>query len=63
MDGRDQYFKKKKIHPKFHIAPCVKFWLIYEKWCYNGTYKLIALKLHNSCSYIVIIELHKLHPL
>jgi hypothetical protein len=24
-------------------------------------YTLIALKLHNNCSYIIVIELHKLH--
>jgi hypothetical protein len=30
-------------------------------WCYHGSYKLVALELHNNCSYIVVNKLHKLH--
>ncbi len=34
---------------------------IMSTWCYHGSCKLIALKLHNSCSYIVLSKLFKLH--
>jgi hypothetical protein len=30
-------------------------------WHYDNSFKLIALKLHSGCSYIVVIELQKLH--
>jgi len=30
-------------------------------WSQHGSYKLIALELHISCSYIVITESHELH--
>jgi len=28
---------------------------------YNSSCKLVALELHNSCSYIVVTKLHELH--
>jgi hypothetical protein len=30
-------------------------------WHYYGSCKLVALELHNSCSYIVVFKLHELH--
>jgi hypothetical protein len=30
-------------------------------WYYHCSCKLVALELHNSCSYIVVIKLHELH--
>jgi hypothetical protein len=30
-------------------------------WLYNGSYKLVALELHNNCSCIVTTKLHELH--
>jgi hypothetical protein len=36
-------------------------WKKVSTWRYFCSYKLVALKLHNSYSYIVIIELHELH--
>jgi ribulose kinase len=45
MEGGNQYFKMKMM----------------LTWHYHGSCKLIALKLHNNYSYIVVIELHKLH--
>jgi len=30
-------------------------------WCYYCSCKLVASKLHNSCSYIVVTKLHNLH--
>jgi hypothetical protein len=36
-------------------------WKIMLAWHYNGNCKLVILELHNSCFYIVAIELHELH--
>jgi hypothetical protein len=36
-------------------------WKMALRWCYHGSCKLVTIKLHNSYSYIIVIELHKLH--
>jgi len=36
-------------------------WKEIVAWCYNNNCKLVALALHNSCYYIVVIKLHELH--
>jgi hypothetical protein len=37
------------------------WWKVTLAWYYHGSYKLITLMLYSSCSYIVVIKLHKLH--
>jgi hypothetical protein len=62
-DGGDQYFKKKS--PKNpHSAKYQNLtnqWKMTSTWCYHGRCKLAVLGLHNNCSYIIVIELQKLH--
>ncbi len=36
-------------------------WKSMSTWCYNHSCKLVALELHNNCSYIIATELHELH--
>jgi len=48
----------------FNCATCqilMDWWKMMSVWHYHCSYKLIELKLHNNFSYIVVIELHKLH--
>jgi len=63
MDGGDQCFKKHS--PKNpHSATClvlINQWKVTSTWRHHSSRKLVALKLHNNCSYIIVIELHKLH--
>jgi hypothetical protein len=33
-------------------------WKVRSTWCYHCNYKLVALKLYCSCSYIIVIKLH-----
>jgi len=47
-----------------HSATCkilMDWWKVKSRWCYHGSCKLVALELHNNCSYIVVNKLHKLH--
>jgi hypothetical protein len=37
------------------------WWKVMLTWHYHYSCKLVALELHNSCSYIAITKLHKLH--
>jgi hypothetical protein len=54
--------KKIHFHQKIPKMSCVKFWWkVTSTWCYHCSCKLVALKLHNSCSYIVVIKLLELH--
>jgi hypothetical protein len=56
--------KENNSHPKIPIVPhqiLMDQWKMTLTWCYHGSCKLFALKLHNSCSYIVVIKLHELH--
>jgi hypothetical protein len=34
-------------------------WKVTSCWHYDNSCKLIALKLHSSCFYIIVIELHE----
>jgi hypothetical protein len=36
-------------------------WKVTSTWRHHNSCKLVALKLHSSCSYIIVVELHKLH--
>jgi len=36
-------------------------WQATLTWLYNGNYKLVALKLHNICFFIIATKLHELH--
>jgi hypothetical protein len=59
MDGGDWYVCFKSLK-NLYSAMCyilMNQWKVTLVWCYM----VIALKLHNSCSYIVVIELQKLH--
>jgi hypothetical protein len=55
----------KNISPKNpQSATCqilMDWWKMTSTWHYYGNCKLVALELHNSCSYIVVIKLHELH--
>jgi hypothetical protein len=62
MYGGNQYFKKKRnFNQKFTIVGVSYFDELIKKWHYHGCYKLVASKLHNNYSYIVITKLHELH--
>jgi hypothetical protein len=55
-------FQKKTISPKnSHNVTCqilMDWWKLTSTWCYHCSCKLVALELHNSCSYIVVTKLH-----
>jgi hypothetical protein len=57
--------QKKTFSPKIsHNVTCqilMDWWKLTSTWCYHCSCKLIALELHNSCSYIVVTKLHELH--
>jgi hypothetical protein len=36
-------------------------WKVTLAWHYHSSCKLVALKLHNSCSYIIVTKLNELH--
>ncbi len=63
MDGGDQCFKKhSQKNP--HSVMCQNFinqWKVMSTWRHHNSCKLVALKLHSSSSYIIVVELHKLH--
>jgi len=63
--GETNISKKNVLSPKnLHSAMCqilMDQWKVMLAWHYHGSCKLVALELHNSCFYIVVIELHKLH--
>jgi len=51
--------EKKPKNP--HSATCqhlMDWWKMMLAWCYHHSCKLVALELHNSCFYIVVIKLH-----
>jgi hypothetical protein len=56
--------KNNNFHSKIPIVPCqilMDHQKILSTWCYHCSCKLVALELHNICSWIIIIELHAVH--
>jgi hypothetical protein len=63
--GKINISKRKCFSPKnLHSAMCqilMDQWKVTLTWHYHSSCKLVALELHNSRFYIVVIELNKLH--
>jgi hypothetical protein len=55
----DWYFIKKHSPKNLNSATCqilMIWWKVMSTWYYRGSCKLLALKLHSGCSYIVVIK-------
>jgi len=50
-----------KLHGNQKNSSLMDGWKAMSTWCYNHSCKLVALGLHNSCSYTITTKLHKLH--
>jgi hypothetical protein len=62
MVGINIFQKNSSKNP--HNATCqilMDWWKMMLTWHYYGICKLVALELHNNCSYIVVTKLHDLH--
>jgi hypothetical protein len=50
-----------ELHGNQENSSLMDGWKTMSTWCYNHSCKLVALELHNHCSYTITTELHELH--
>jgi hypothetical protein len=63
MDGGNQCFKKHSLKIP-HSVMCqilINQRKVTSTWHHHVSWKLVALKLHSSCSYMIVTKLHELH--